>query len=231
MIHLPLMLDLFCGGGGATYGYWLAGFDVVGVDLHPQPSYPYNVAIVDAIDTLPNLVRRFRPDAIHASPPCQASSKTESFRRGKHRRNPTTVEPVNLIPTVRAALQATGLPYVIENVPHARTGLVDPVTLCGTMFGLWLYRHRWFEAGNSLTLTAPPHERHRWLCAPNSVMPTPERPMVTVTGRNGHHSKAWVRTAAEAMGTPWLATDLNATCEAIPPAYTRYIGEQVLAAL
>jgi DNA (cytosine-5)-methyltransferase 1 len=114
---------------------------------------------------------------------------------------------------------------VIENVAYHRTGLSDPLTLCGASFGLIVYRHRWFEFGGGwVKPPAPEHRPHSRLTMRNGYLPDADRPMMTITGRNGHHSKAWVRAAANAMGTYWLANNLNSVCEAIPPAYTQYIG-------
>src|SRR5262245_32328515 len=133
----PRLLDLFCGAGGAAVGYDRAGFQVVGVDIAPQPNYPFTFGEADALEylkwiVLPSLgARKFA--AIHASPPCQRwSTKTRNPER-----HPDLIEPV------RVLLESTGLPYVIENVPDAP--LRDPVQLCGSSFGLGVQRHRSFE--------------------------------------------------------------------------------------
>lgn len=223
-----LVVDLFCGGGGASAGYAAAGFTVIGVDRDPQPHYPFRFIQADALDILRNGLPE-RTVFVHASPPCQASSPTVHYRK----RNAVmrTPEPVNLITPVRDLLRATALPYVIENVPYQVTGLVNPVTLCGTMFGLPIYRHRWFEFSRHWgDVTAPTHQEHTALYARNGYLPTRERPFMTITGRNGHHSRAWVKAASLAMGTPWLWQDLNAVCEAIPPRYTRWVGQRWAAA-
>jgi len=218
-----LVLDLFCGGGGASMGYHLAGHQVVGVDLIPQPNYPFTLVTGDALSVARRLVRELRPAFIHASPPCQAASATRAFRNRPG--GVRTAEPVNLIPATRELLDEIGIPYVIENVAYKAAGMRTDLTLCGQMFGLGVYRHRQFEFGCGAPIPGQPaHSRHVGLCARNGYLPTPERPMMTITGRNGHHSKAWVRKASEVMRTPWLSTDLNAVCESIPPAYTRYIG-------
>jgi DNA (cytosine-5)-methyltransferase 1 len=98
--------------------------------------------------------------------------------------------------------------------------------LCGPEFGLKLYRHREFES--NVTLKAPAHLPHMWRCQRNGYLPTRERPFMTITG--GRHSKAWQRAAAECMGAPWI-TSIVGICEAIPPAYTEYIGRQLMAHL
>jgi DNA (cytosine-5)-methyltransferase 1 len=169
----PRILDLFCGAGGAGMGYHRAGFDVVGVDLAPQPHYPFEFSQSDALAWLDYpLTLGLRFDAIHASPPCQAYSAMSACRPGLADQYPDLVAPT------RELLEATGLPYVIENVPRAP--LRDPVTLCGHMFGLPLYRHRLFEANFPIDQPEHParhpgeqsgplearndHQRQRQLC-------------------------------------------------------------------
>ena len=141
MKHKPKLLDLFCGGGGCSMGYHLAGFEVVGVDINPQKRYPFEFHQEGALTYLRQYGHEF--DAIHASPPCQCHSVLRhlpSFNPAKHE---------DLIESTRRLLQASGKPYVMENVPGAP--LRNPFTLCGTMFGLRtecgaeLRRHRLFE--------------------------------------------------------------------------------------
>lgn len=209
----PRLLDLFCGAGGAAVGYHRAGFEVVGVDNQPQPNYPFEFWQTDALanDYGPWDICDF--DAIHASPPCQAYSPLNAYN-GK--------EYPDLVDSVRALLLQTGLPYVIENVPQAP--LLDPVRLCGPMFGLRIYRHRAFES--SVELDTPRHTRHVARCARNGYLPNPAAPFMSIHG--GRHSKAWVRAAAEQMGVPWMS-NVREVCEAIPPAYTEHIGRFLLA--
>ncbi|GAA2773622.1 DNA cytosine methyltransferase [Saccharopolyspora taberi] len=208
------ILDLFCCAGGAGMGYHQAGFAVVGVDIVEQPNYPFEFHQADAIEFVKEHGHEF--DAIHASPPCQAYSLLNAYN---HKVYPDLVEET------RKALVATGLPYVIENVPQAP--LLDPVILCGAMFGLQVYRHRGFETSFPLfPLLAPPHPKHTARCIRNGYLPTPEAPFMSIHG--GKHSKAWQRKAAEVMGVPWT-TSINEVCESIPPAYTRYIGKELLA--
>ncbi len=248
----PKLLDLFCGAGGAAMGYFRAGFDVVGVDIKPQPRYPFEFIQGDALEILdggpalgkmPRLPEQF--DAIHASPPCQAYS---TMRRGlwKDREHP------DLIAATRERLMAVGVPYVIENVENARRLLINPVKLCGTMFGLGtsngaqLRRHRYFECSFDLLFTPP--------CAHNAYAAVP----VYGGGQNGdyHHPRrapkrvpatigVWghaggsserdglvqFNTAArrEAMGIDWMTGD--ELSESIPPAYTRWVGDQLMAHL
>ena len=138
------ILDLFCCAGGSAKGYANAGFDVVGVDVEPQPHYPYEFHQSDAL-SFP--FDGF--DAIHASPPCQGYSVTRAMHQGKQ-------HPM-LIESTRARLVSSGLPYVIENVPGAP--LQNPVTLCGEMFGLRVIRHRLFES--NFYIPQPRHAPHR----------------------------------------------------------------------
>jgi DNA (cytosine-5)-methyltransferase 1 len=206
------LLDLFCCEGGASKGYADAGFEVVGVDLFPQPRYPFEFLCAEATVVLEHLAAHghfagHRFDAIHASPPCQAHTKAQRLQGNDH---------PDLISPVRDLLDDIGLPYVIENVEGAP--LVDPVMLCGTMFGLRVYRHRLFET--KWPLTAPLHAQH-WLkqvkmgrkAGPQDIL----QPVGNFTG---------VAEAREAMGMPWASRD--GLREAIPPAYTEFIGEQLI---
>ena len=129
----PLLLDLFSGAGGAAVEYHRAGFDVVGVDIEPQPDHPFRLHRHDALQFLKEYARSF--DAVHASPPCQHYCRTNRGNNGNHLAYP------DLVADTRRALDRTALPYVIENVPGAPP-LHDPVTLCGEMFGLGVIRHR-----------------------------------------------------------------------------------------
>lgn len=210
----PRLLDLFCCEGGAATGYHQAGFDVVGVDIDPQPRYPFAFIQMDATSVDMRFVRSF--DALHASPPCQKHSDLAK-RNGNADAWPCFIAPV------RALFVASGLPYVIENVEGAP--LVDPVMLCGTMFPeTRVLRHRLFETNWPLIPRA--HGKHPLVYTMDkrkahygklNEWTSP----VQVTG-GGNCSKA---AAADAMGMPWASKHgLN---EAIPPAYTRFIGEQL----
>lgn len=215
MARLLKALDLFCCAGGAGYGYHMAGFQVTGVDISPQPNYPFPFVQGDALAYLADHGAEF--DLIHASPPCQAYSPLNAYN---HKVYPDLISPI------RPLLQATGRPYVIENVEAARPELLDPVMLCGPMFGLRMYRHRLFETGNGLVLPQLEHPEHVALCSRNGYVPTPARPFMTITG--GKHSRAWLEAAKVAMGMPWVRT-IREVCEAIPPAYTEFIGGQAVA--
>jgi DNA (cytosine-5)-methyltransferase 1 len=231
----PWLLDLFCCAGGAAMGYYRAGFDVVGVDIAPQPNYPFEFVQADALEIVAMLVGGGSlafdtgPDefhivgidelaAIHASPPCQGYSDLAHRTGGAY--------PM-LVGETREALQATGLPYVIENVEGAP--LVDPVMLCGTMFhGLRVLRHRLFES--NVPLTAPPHGRHPLVFTHDKRKAHYGRlnqntSFVQVTGGGN----ATVANKLDAMGIDWMTgREVN---EAIPPAYTEHIGRQLLAHL
>lgn len=200
----PRLLDLFCGAGGAAMGYSRAGFDVVGVDVRPQPNYPFAFVQADALECD---LAGF--DAIHASPPCQAYIRSGSV--AKDGRHPRLIEPV------RALLAASGLPYIIENVPGAP--LRPDVLLCGSMFGLEVRRHRVFES-NVLTPPLTPPCDH-------------SRPIAGVYGHPHGRAGAWrnmlpgdLPTWSRAMGIGWMSAAELA--DAIPPAYTEFVGSLLL---
>lgn len=211
----PVLLDLFCGGGAASWGYAAAGFKVVGVDIRPQPLYPFEFHQADAL-TFP--LGKF--DVIHASPPCQGYSSHVSsvgaWDRTRGMNEPRLIEPV------RELLQATGLPYVIENVAGARAFMRDPITLCGTMFNLPIARHRLFES--NIALRAPEHKQCRGVAKAYAEEHGWEYRDMSVTGKGRHAgtSKRW----AEIMGIGFPMSQHNYR-EAIPPAYTTWLGQQV----
>ncbi len=214
----PRLLDLFCCAGGAGIGYSRAGFEVIGLDIAPQPRYPLPFIRADALDLDQKFLADF--DVIHASPPCQSYSDLAKRNRNAH-------EWPRLIEPVREMLVRSGLPYVIENVDGAP--LRSPVMLCGTMFkGLRVIRHRLFEA--NFPILTPPHGRHP-IChtfdkRKGQYGKTDERrDFVSVNG-GGNCS---VAAARDAMGIDWMTkNELN---EAIPPVYTEFIGEQLLGQL
>jgi hypothetical protein len=209
----PLLLDLFCGAGGAAMGYHEAGFDIVGVDIKPQPDYPFPFIQADALEYLAT-----EPDdwyhAIHASPPCQASCNlTKGTNAGR--------EYPQLIPQTRELLAQTGLPTVIENVQGA--AIRRDLTLCGEMFGLDVIRHRYFEC--SFPIMALEHVPHRGRVRGWRHGKYFDGPYVAVYGKGG--GKATLAEAQAAMGIDWTE-NLVSINEAIPPAYTQFIGEQLL---
>ncbi|OQQ13024.1 hypothetical protein B0675_40105 [Streptomyces sp. M41(2017)] len=218
------VLDTFCCAGGMAMGYHLAGFKVVGVDIAPQPNYPFTFVQGDAIEYIRAHGHEF--DLVHGSPPCQAKSNLNAYN---HKTYPELIHPA------RDAMLTTGRPYVIENVEPALSDLRDPITLCGPMFDLPMYRHRLFET--NWGLTAPAHPRHVALCTRNGYLPTPGRPFMSIHG--GRHSRAWQNAACDAMGMPWIKVPeggdiplgIREVCEAIPPAYARFIGGRFAASL
>jgi DNA (cytosine-5)-methyltransferase 1 len=205
------LLDLYCCAGGASFGYEQAGFEVVGVDIDPQPKYRGNFVQADAIEYLKANWQNF--DAIHASPPCQRySTSSMQFRlTGK-------VYP-DLIEATRIELIKTGKPYIIENVP--KSPLINPIELCGTMFGLRTYRHRLFES--NIELTVPLHPKHVNKNAPMGRRAKPNEFIQYV----GHFSG--VRIVGEMTGLTWLGQ--YELAQSIPPAYTKFIGEQMISYL
>ena len=226
------LLDLFCGAGGCSVGYSRAGFDVVGVDINPQPNYPFEFIRADALEVLAFLTDPQRAehyedwlpgakliwpfDAIHASPPCQDYSKA---MRHLAKPQPRLIEPV------REMLVATGLPWVIENVvgapiPHQSTfDGRHGVELCGSMFGLRVYRHRLFECSfpvepprgcNHLRIAMNPHNQGG-------------RDLIYKEYGRRDPEVVWRRE----MGVEWM--NKHEGREAIPPAYTEYIGGFLMA--
>jgi DNA (cytosine-5)-methyltransferase 1 len=216
----PLLIDAFCCQGGASAGYAAAGFDVIGVDINPQPRYPYRFIQGDVFDVLPWLLERMDVAAVHTSPPCQRYSDLA-------KRNGNADAWPDLIPPVRELLQASRLPYVIENVEGAP--LVDPVVLCGVMFpGLRVLRHRLFESNTPLS--TPPHGPHPLVFTHDKRKAhygrlDQDTSFVQVTGGGN----CTIANARDALGIDWM--DKHGLNESLPPAYTRHIGEQLLAHL
>ena len=211
----PKALDLFCCAGGAAMGLYRAGFDVVGVDISPQKNYPFEFHQADAL-TFP--LQGF--DFIWASPPCQSYSDL-ARRNGNADAWPRLIEPI------RERLEAASVPYVIENVDGAQAYMRNPFFLCGTMFpGLRVLRHRWFEA--NFPILTPPHGKHprchTFDKRKSQFGKTDEWvDFVQVTG-GGNSTLA---AASDAMGIDWMTK--NEINEAIPPAYSEYIGRAALA--
>jgi len=202
----PKLLDLYCCQGGAGMGYKLAGFEVTGVDLFPQPRYPFKFIQADAIEYLRAHGHEYA--AVHASPPCQAHTKAQKIMGNEH---PELIEPT------REVLLDLGIPYVIENVPEAP--LLDAVELCGAMFDLGTYRHRLFET--NFPLLVPAHPKHEARTTKMGRKPVDGEMMHVVGNFSG------VEKAKEAMGIDWMTRD--GLRESIPPAYTRLIGKQLMA--
>jgi DNA (cytosine-5)-methyltransferase 1 len=234
---MPRLLDLFCGAGGAAMGYARAGFEVVGVDIVTQPDYPFEFIQDNALFFLNEHIEELPHayDVIHASPPCQAFSDMKTMANA--RKHPDLLAPT------RNLLRELGLPYVIENVEGApmETGPAgfftegNGVVLCGSMFGLTteeyaLRRHRLFESNVPLPRMACRHD-----------------PSKTVVGFYGDHARIRRRAGGhkdrgldilgaekmglvrDLMGIDWMGW--TAANQAIPPAYTEWIGRQLLQAI
>ncbi len=225
----PRLLDLFCGAGGAAVGYHRAGFDVVGVDIRPQPHYPFEFWRADALEYLdivsewtgPRFAHEFQ--AIHASPPCQAFTA--------YRRTGNVGEYPDLIAQLRTLLLETALPYLIENVEGAP--LTDPELICGTMFDppLEIQRHRLFETNWPLKPLMWPcrhllNGKDRYPGGRSKQRTGSSRGLVRGTVEIG----SWdipLEVQQRAMGIDWMT--LEELSEAIPPAYTDAIGSQLMA--
>jgi DNA (cytosine-5)-methyltransferase 1 len=196
-------LDLFCGAGGASRGLADAGFEVTGVDITPQPRYPYRFIQADvlAIDW-----RGF--DLVWASPPCQAYSNAQKIQKRDHPR---------LIEEIRKRLKKSGAHYVIENVPGAP--LLNPIVICGAMFPeLKVYRHRLFEC--SFAVRQPWHPPHTNKLTKMGRAPRANEFMHVVGNFSG------VKQARQAMQIDWMSR--NELSEAIPPLYANYFAKELL---
>ena len=196
----PRLLDTFCGAGGCSMGYHRAGFDVVGVDINPQPHYPFEFIQADALEFIAAHGHEY--DVIHASPPCQAYSRATEWQ-GSRANYP------DLIADTRDALISTNRPYIIENVEDARHLLHNPFMLCGSHFGLRVRRHRYFEAP-TLDLQLTPACQH-----------------YSTDYAHDHGNKQTEAQYRAAIGCDWMTT--TEARQAIPPAYTEWIGRKLLA--
>ncbi|WP_371593075.1 DNA methylase [Streptomyces virginiae] len=223
--HRPALLDLFCCAGGAGRGYDRAGFDVTGVDIRPRPNYPFTFIQGDALTVLAEMIasgeiRRF--DVAHASPPCQkgcaltVGTNTSRGWGGSH---------VDLVAPTRELLDASGLPYVIEQ-PDGKADVRKDITLCGEKFGLGVLRHRNFELGR-WSAVQPRHVRHRGYVRGWRHGIYRDGPYVAAYGNGG--GKATIPEMQRAMGIDWTDVREELT-EAIPPAYAEWLGRAFLGA-
>lgn len=219
----PRLLDAFCGAGGCTRGYQLAGFHVTGVDINPQPRYVgEEFHQGDALEFIAAHGHDF--DAIHASPPCQAYSVANNI----HGR---TDHP-ELIDVTRGAMVAADLPYVIENVEGARRHMMNPVTVCGRALGLGVKRHRLFETSFPVLVHPCPHGHPGdWVSVFGHTVLERGHVIGKAKGGGNRIKRRHLGTerGREAMGIDWMARD--ELSEAVPPAYTEHIGHYLLAAV
>lgn len=199
------ILDLFCGGGGASMGYYRAGYQVTGIDIVPQKNYPFAFIQDNALEYLIKYGQKY--DIIHASPPCQKYSSITPDK-SKHQ---------GIIPELRELLIANGKPYIIENVSGAKNELINPILLCGTMFNLNVVRHRLFEVSIPIDRSKIPKCNHLKPVIRCGRYPNPDIHYHSVVGHYPNLEYAKV-----AMGIDWLNRDELA--QAIPPAYTECLG-------
>ncbi|MFI6117447.1 DNA methylase [Kitasatospora sp. NPDC051164] len=215
MPRRPRVLDLFCCSGGAGMGYHRAGFDVTGVDIRPRPRYPFRFIEGDALDAMREMCQDH--DLVHASPPCQAhTALTKGTNAGR--------SYIDLIPQMRDLCRWYGVPWVMENVSGST--LRKDLTLCGEMFGLGVIRHRHFEiewwGGEPVQI---PHPKHRGPVRGWRHGVWREGPYIAAYGKGG--GKGNVAEMQQAMDITWTDVHEELT-EAIPPAYTEYIGREFL---
>lgn len=211
----PRLLDAFCGEGGASVGYHRAGFDVVGVDLSAKAlrRYPFPSVRADAVWFIREHGHEF--DIVAGSPPCKAHNDLQRQWKRDH---------PNLIPPTRAAMISTGRPWVIENVEGAP--LIEPLVLCGAAFllgaicadgvGRHLRRHRLFESNVPLM-------------GGGCACPAGQSLGIYGTGGGGQMTRGYKADraeAAEALGVDWMTR--AGLSQAIPPAYTEFLGAQLL---
>lgn len=205
-MHELRVLDLYCGAGGCSMGYARAGFHVTGLDHSPQPNYPFDFVLGDALNP-PFKLTDF--DLLHASPPCQRYS--QATRNDRKENHPDHVD------IIRDIFIASGVPYVIENVPGAP--LTNPLTLCGTMFGLNVRRHRLFQTLPEIYFPPAPCNHYKKTVR-QGFAPSEDEFHCVVGNFSG------IPQAREAMDVPWMGPRRE-IAQAIPPAYTQWIGEQI----
>ncbi len=230
----PKLLDLFCGAGGCSVGYHRAGFDVVGVDNRPMPRYPFEFHQADALEFLADHAQEF--DAIHASPPCQAFTSMRFLGKGAGK------NALDLVDVTRRVLMATGKKWIIENVIGAP--LRKPLLmLCGSMFSLNVRRHRIFESNAALLGQRCQHRKFKPVAVwgdgrfsrqearakarkERYVAVYGDNPQETNGMRPGWNRAETLKEASDAMGIDWMVW--KEITQAIPPAYTQFIGKQLI---
>ena len=220
----PKLLDLYCGAGGCAAGYTKAGFEVVGVDIAPQPNFLYKFIQADALEVLIDREFIYQFDFIHASPPCQRYSRAKALSRarndGRYGKHP------DLIHETRELLRETDKPYVIENV--AGSPLVNPLKLFGSQFkNLYTQRERWFESNIPLIEPETLRKKMKTPSAGNGIGEDGAISICGSGGVRGLNAKQIVLYWGFAMGgIDWMTR--KELAEAIPPAYTEFIGKQVM---
>lgn len=218
------LLDLFCGAGGAAMGYHRAGFDITGVDQQPQPDYPFRFVQADAMDVLADSGFLAGFDVVHASPPCQGESVSKVLNKG--------VQHERLLQPTLNALITLKAPWVVENVPGADVLTEFPrVRVCGSAFDLRIRRHRWFWSNVPLFGTVCNHATQKGRLvgvygASDGLYPDGFKHPGTRRGPR----QVTTPEAREVMGMPWV-TNRRGLTEAIPPAYTEWIGRQLASTL
>lgn len=218
----PRILDLFRGAGGAATGYHRAGFDVVGMDIKPQPHYPFEFVRGDALGMRARIMATDPGfDAIHASPPCQAFTTMSNRPRGA---GGLSDDRLDLLTPTLELLAGISLPWIVENVAGAKRIMPNPITLHGGMFGLQVNRPRLFSASFPL-------EPHSYAVAPVNpvgVYGARHDGRLLYRRKDGteQHAAASLAEGREATGMDWA--DWRGTKEAIPPAYTERLGRQLL---
>lgn len=203
------LLDLFCGAGGASTGYHKAGFSVTGLDVKHGKRYPFTYLRMSIEEVTQDFISEF--DVVHASPPCQTFSITRNLRIAQGK----STDKVDWLPYTRELLLKSGKPYIIENVPGAP--LQNPVILCGSSFGLKVRRHRLFESNLPITGSVCNHKEQG---RPVGVYGS----MKDEIPKGGKTAES-IEQARSAMGIDWMIW--SELVEAIPPAYTEYIGLQI----
>lgn len=207
MTGKPRALELFCRQGGSAMGLYRAGFDVHGVDIEPQPRFPFSFAQADAIEYVRDHGHQF--NLISGGPPCQRYSLTQRIQGNEH---------PDLIGAFREAAQASGQPYLIENVEEARPLLIDPVMMCGYSFGMRTDRHRLFES--SVPLFELAHRKHE---QQKVKMGRALQPGDRYHAIGNFSGVPYVRAD---MDVGWMSREGIREC--VPPAFTEFIGRQII---